>query len=143
MSRLKKRRSAHAEPEERQGSRDRARSPGMATLARSEKPGVISVGARVSGVFYRRGARVARGVATEPPGPFTGCELTEKQKRKVNGTAHRVSIFCRCYSTSELPATITPPAEPSTQQYAQSPPPLSPSPPASQTHAYRGSYSRR
>ncbi len=57
----------------------------MATLARSEKPGVISEGAP-KGVFYRRGARVVRGAATEPPGPFTRGGLTEKQLRKVSGT---------------------------------------------------------
>ena len=50
----------------------------MAALAWSEKSGVISEGAP-KGVFYRRGARVAREAAIEPPGPFTGGGLTEKQ----------------------------------------------------------------
>ena len=96
MSRLKKRWSVHGGPEERQGCRDRARSPGKATLARSEKPVVISVGNRASGVFYRRGARVARGVAIEPPWPVHRRQNRHKKNYlKVNGTFHDACIFHR------------------------------------------------
>ncbi len=29
-----------------------------------------------------------------PAGPFSGDESTEKQKLKVNGTAHHIVLFC-------------------------------------------------
>jgi hypothetical protein len=60
-------------------------------------------GARISGEFYCRGARVVRGAATEPPpDPFTGCESTEKLWLKVNGTIHFPFMFCPSMNHSEV-----------------------------------------